>query len=281
MKKELIGKATRNEFREVLTSFTLREIEMIFESAGMSPNMDFIPPVSGQRRTLVEQYYANIDFGNASHVRNAASAFEELILQLKALPDHRWGEAGRQKVLNTLLDRMQRDGFRYEDGRFLSENLRVNALETPSIIALTQESITEHVEKARTKIDNDDFAGAITNAYTLVEEFLKETLRHTGTPFKESEGDIKSLYNSIADPLNLNPKGENLESHLKTILQGLKSQITGLYEVANKASDRHARKYKPARHHAKLAVNSALTLCEFILDSYEYQQQMKGKQAKG
>lgn len=281
MSKELISKATRNEFREVLTSFTLREIETIFDAAALSPNESFVPLSGGQRRTLVEQYYANVDFSNALHVRKAVSAFEELLLKLNSLPDYRWEQAGRQKVMNTLMERMQRDGFRYENGRFLSDVLRIQVLETPSIIALTEETITEHVEKARTKIGNDDFAGAITNAYTLVEEFLKETLRQTGTPFKENEGDIKALYNSVAEPLNLNPKGENLESHLKTILQGLKSQITGLYEIANKASDRHARKYKPARHHAKLAVNSALTLCEFILDSYEYQQQMKSKKANG
>ena len=35
MSKELISKATRNEFREVLTSFVLREIEMMFD-AGVS-----------------------------------------------------------------------------------------------------------------------------------------------------------------------------------------------------------------------------------------------------
>lgn len=57
------------------------------------------------------------------------------------------------------------------------------------------------------------------------------------------------------------------------ILQGLKSQVSGLYELANKASDRHARRYNPARHHAKLAVNAAFTLCEFLLDSLTYQQE--------
>lgn len=186
-----------------------------------------------------------------------------------------------QRQSDDLVSRMQRDGFRFEDGNFISDTLRVQTLETPSIIALTEESIAEHVEKAQTKIANGDLAGAITNAYTLVEEFLKEILRQTQTPFKESEGDIKTLYNSVAEPLNLNPKGENLEGHLKTILYGLKSLITGLYEVANKASDRHARKYNPAPHHAKLAVNTSLTLCEFMLDSHKYQQQKQSKKAKG
>ena len=56
-------------------------------------------------------------------------------------------------------------------------------------------------------------------------------------------------------------------------------QISGLFEVANKASDRHARKYNPAPHHARLAVNVAFTLCEFMLESYEYQQKREERRA--
>jgi hypothetical protein len=63
-----------------------------------------------------------------------------------------------------------------------------------SLVQLTEESIQEHVEKARHKIANGDPAGAIANAYTLVEEFLKQFLRKTGTAFNESEGDIRALY---------------------------------------------------------------------------------------
>jgi len=33
--------------------------------------------------------------------------------------------------------------------------------------------------------------------------------------------------------------------------------------------DRHARPYKPSQHHAKLAVNAASNLCEFLLDVFE------------
>lgn len=280
MNKELISKATRNEFREVLTGFVLREIDMIFESAGLAPRHDFLPQVTGQRRTLVEQYYANIDFCSTSDVRKVVAAFEELMLKLnlqRSQSDSQWLQGTTDKVLA----RMHRDGFRFEDGRFISDSLRVNCLETPSLITLTKESIAEQVEKARAKIEAGDSAGAITNAYTLVEEFLKEVLRQTGTDFKETEGDIKALYSSACDLLNLNPKGEHLESHLRTILQGLKSLVVGLYEVANKASDRHARKYNPAPHHAKLAVNTALTLCEFVLDSFKYQQERKVRKANG
>ena len=58
----LISKRTRNELRETPVGFVLREIEMFFEGAGVSKNEDYVPSVDGARRSLVEQYYAGIDF---------------------------------------------------------------------------------------------------------------------------------------------------------------------------------------------------------------------------
>lgn len=150
-------------------------------------------------------------------------------------------------------------------------------LPTPALLALTEASLAEHVAKARQKIDAGDHAGAITSAYTLVESFLKVLLRRLGVTFNEDEGDIRKLYALVAEPMNLSPSGTTLESYLKTILQGLKHQVSGLYELANKASDRHDRRYDPGRRHAKLAVNAAFVLCEFLLDSFEAQQARKAR----
>ena len=278
MTREFIGKATRNEFREVLVGSTLREIDMFFEAGGLSPKADYQPTVGGQRRSSVETYYANIDFSSPTDIRKLLVTYEEIIEDLQRAQDGAPNDNLRATI-NSLLRRMERDGFRYQNGHFVSEALTAAIVHAPTLVRLTEESIQEHVEKARNKIANGDAAGAIANAYTLVEEFLKQLLRKTGTAFNESEGDIRALYKSVAAPLHLNPKGESLENYLKTILEGLQRQIAGLFEVANKASDRHARKYNPAPHHAKLAVNAAFTLCEFLLDSFEYQQKKEQRRA--
>lgn len=275
MGRELISKATRNEFREALVGFVLREIEMIFENAGIEARVILQPHVTGQRRIAVEQHYASIDFCSAPDVRKIISAFEEIVERLQQPKQNPWQLDVPNRKIDMLLRRMERDGFRYEGGRFVTNWLERSTIEAPSLIALTESSIIEQVDKAREKIDAGDSSGAIASAYTLVEGFLKELLRRTGTSFNEDEGDIRELYRVAAEPLNLNPKGESLESYLKVILQGLRSQVSGLYELSNKASDRHARRYNPARHHAKLAVNAAFTLCEFLVDSFEYQQKRK------
>jgi abortive infection Abi-like protein len=278
MSRELISKATRNEFREVLTGYVLREIDMLFEAGGLTPLEGFQPAVSGQRRGLVETYYANIDFSSVADIRKLLITYEEIMEGLQRGQETAPNDT-LQATIKSLVRRMEREGFRYENGHFVSDALSTAIVAAPSLVRLTEESIQEHVEKAGQKVANGDSAGAIASAYTLVEEFLKQLLRKTGTAFKESEGDIRALYKLLAVPLNLAPKDDSLETHLKTILDGLQKQIGGLFEVANKASDRHARRYNPAPHHAKLAVNVAFTLCEFLLESHEYQQKREERRA--
>jgi hypothetical protein len=278
MNKELISKATRNEFREVLTGYVLREIDMLFEAGGLTPRQGYQPAVGGQRRGLVETYYANIDFSSAADIRKVLVTYEEIIEGMQRAQDAAPNDTLRATIAS-LLRRMERDGFRYQNGHFVSDTLNTAIVHAPSLVQLTEASIQEHLDKARHKIVNGDLAGAIANAYTLVEEFLKQLLRKTGTRFNGSEGDIGALYKAVAAPLHLDRKGESLENYLKAILEGLQRQIGSLFEVANKASDRHARKYNPAPHHAKLAVNAALTLCAFLLDSFEYQHKIQQKRA--
>ena len=278
MSKELISKATRNEFREVLTGYVLREINTIFEAGGLTPLEGYQPTVGGQRRGLVETYYANLDFSSLADIRKLLITYEEIMEGLQRAREAAPNDT-LQATIKSLLRRMERDGFRYENGHFVSDTLSVAIVSASALVKLTEESIQEQVEKVRHKITNGDSAGAIANAYTLVEELLKQLLRKTGTSFNESEGDIRALYKLLAVPLNLAPKNVSLETHLKTILEGLQRQIGGLFEVANKASDRHARRYNPAPHHAKLAVNAAFTLCEFLLESHEYQKKREERRA--
>jgi len=277
MSRELISKATRNEFREVLTGYVLREIDMFFEAGGITPRRGYDAQVGGQRRSLVECYYANLDFSSAADVKKLLCVYEEVIENLQQVAER--NPENQNVTMNALLRRMERDGFRFENGRFMAADQNAAIVHAPSLVQLTEESIQEHVEKARQKVANGDSAGAIANAYTLVEEFLKQLLRKTGTAFSENEGDIRVLYKAVCAPLHLDPKGKSLENYLKAILEGLQRQIGGLFEVANKASDRHARRYNPAPHHARLAVNAAFTLCEFLLESFEYQQKKEQRRA--
>lgn len=67
---ELISPALRLEFREFCVGLYLRQIDDIFQMAGIPPGT--VPPdrnVSGERRTRVEEYYASIDWTSLGDVQ--------------------------------------------------------------------------------------------------------------------------------------------------------------------------------------------------------------------
>lgn len=201
-----------------------------------------------------------------------------------------WSESTNMQEVLSLLDYLEKHGWIKKDlnldGGYVSitaegqihleESSKPTVNPSKALVAgyfdkAVSKALTEPIEKADKKLAEGDYDGAITNCYTLVEELLKKLLRKTDTAYSKNEGDIKKLYKKLSDRLNLNPKGENLESHLQSILQGLQQQIDGLYHLANKAGDRHSKLYKPSKHHAQLAVNVALTLCQFLLESYKHE----------
>jgi hypothetical protein len=218
-----------------MVGFVLREISMIFDSADLTPIYIDIDGVSGQRRTLVEQYYANLNFELLSDVKKLARAYSEVVYKLEESKSH-IDDRDVQKTIDSLIKCMEQDDFKYEAGNFVSHKLDQQILNTSSIVELSLDSIMEHLNKVKNKIALGDNSGAISNAYTLIEQFLKELLKITEINFNQDEGDIRSLYNLIKEPLNLNPGNPSLENHLKSILDGIQKQIAGLYILANKAS---------------------------------------------
>lgn len=158
---------------------------------------------------------------------------------------------------------------------FIFEAIDTGLIETATLTQSDTLHARDSLAKARERFEAGDYSGAISSSYTLVEELLKELLSRYGVAFSAGEGDIRGLYNALSGPMRLNPAGENIEGHLKTVLQGLKSQIVGIYNVANKAGDRHAGGFVPGQHHAKLTINAAFAVCEFLLDCFRLHQQQQ------
>ena len=131
--------------------------------------------------------------------------------------------------------------------------------------------IEEQIEKSEEKINDDDFDGAITNARSLVEAVLKGIEEELADEPLKYDGDLPKLYRRVQRLLNIEPGRADLETSLKQVLSGLNSVINGLSGISNQMGDRHARRYKPSKHHAALAVNAAHTLVNFLYATQEYQ----------
>ena len=126
-------------------------------------------------------------------------------------------------------------------------------------------------EEAEKRFAEKNYPATIDSCFTLVETVIKDRLDEMGIEYKES-AQFVDIYPLLADALNLKPAGENIESYLQKILQGLKDQVNGLYHLANKAGNRHKLKYPPKRQDAKLAMNAAFTLCEYLSDTHKSRQ---------
>lgn len=131
--------------------------------------------------------------------------------------------------------------------------------------------IEEQIQKCDIKILENDFDGAITNARSLLEAVLLEIESKLNENPRQHDGDLNKLYNRVKPLLNLDPSQKDISNTLKQILSGFVSIVSGLAGIRNKMSDSHALTYKPQKHHAKLAVNAAKTMADFIFETFSYQ----------
>ena len=73
---------------------------------------------------------------------------------------------------------------------------------------------------------------------------------------------VKTLYNMHTDP--------NTDRRINTLLSGLNNIVSAIAEMRNKDSDAHgvgANRISIEEHHARLFVNSAMTMADFILSA--------------
>lgn len=102
-----LSKRTLNKFREHLVSWTLGRIGDEFSAVGITPNREYDPPMSGDRRRFVEQHYASLNLKNLSDERRLLSFFENVLLE--TLPDS----------IDDLVKLLERDGYKYDDDHII------------------------------------------------------------------------------------------------------------------------------------------------------------------
>ncbi|WP_419937239.1 hypothetical protein [Candidatus Palauibacter sp.] len=104
-----ISKASRNEFREVLSGhFVLRDISDIFTGAGFSDDVTW--EKWGNRRKLAEDYFATLNPARQRDIAMLLAAVNETAVRLTA--------DGIPEGISDFIRLMREDGYSYEDGTF-------------------------------------------------------------------------------------------------------------------------------------------------------------------
>lgn len=139
-------------------------------------------------------------------------------------------------------------------------------LNAPAIIAVNRGYIASMACRANRDVENGEYDSAITKARTLLEEVFCHAIEAKGeTP--SDNGDIGKLYYQVKILYKMHPAGI-IDTRIKTLLSGLEKILTAISLMRNENSDAHgvgANRIKISEHHARLFVNSAITMADFIL----------------
>lgn len=141
---------------------------------------------------------------------------------------------------------------------------------TPKIKHIDSEYIKDLVVRAEKDIEEKSFDSAVTKARTLLEEvflYLIEKKQQLAT----NKGDIKKLYGKVKDLYNMHAD-KKLNKRINELLSGLEKIVSSIAEMRNREGDAHgvgSRRIGIEDYHARLMVNSAATMAEFLLGVYE------------
>lgn len=136
---------------------------------------------------------------------------------------------------------------------------------------ISHEFVREQLNKCEQKVNEGDYDGAITNARSLLEGVFDDIYqRITGVAAENNSGKLLDKYSDIKKLLNLATDKDSKDA-ANVILRNLTSLIDGIDKLGNKMGDRHIRKVRPEKYHARLCVNSAKTLTDFFYSILDHQ----------
>ena len=139
-------------------------------------------------------------------------------------------------------------------------------LEAPAITAVNREYIASIASRANRDVDNGEYDSAITKARTLLEEVFCHAIEAKGESPSDS-GEIGRLYNQVKTLYNMH-QARDMDVRINMLLSGLEKILTAITQMRNESSDAHgvgAGRIRISEHHARLFVNSAITMADFIL----------------
>jgi hypothetical protein len=151
--------------REAMVGSTLGQIDIMFEAAGLKPGtLPADRPISGQRRSRVEEFYAAVNWASPTDQRRVLRVVENFLMEL---PDGK----DREKILKIL----SRDGYRFENNAIVVPGGQA-LWETPVPSSVLDAAVfADHLRRIEAGLASDP-AQAIGSAKELLESVSKAVL---------------------------------------------------------------------------------------------------------
>lgn len=136
----------------------------------------------------------------------------------------------------------------------------------PIVKTIDRSYITDLSNRAMKDVVEGNYDSAITKSRTLLEEVFCYVIEKKGEQPSES-GDIGKLYGQVKQLYNMH-QSKDIDKRINSLLSGLEKILSAISEMRNKDSDSHgvgAKRITISDHHARLFVNAATTMAEFVL----------------
>ena len=186
-------------------------------------------------------------------------------------------DSAHQTIISTVIDQI--NGTLYFGGHelvFVSGRYIIKkkgdivSIEAPAVKAIDRSYIVSLSERAMKDVADGNFDSAITKSRTLLEEVFCYVIEKKGELPSES-GDIGKLYSQVKSLYNMH-QNKDIDKRINGLLSGLEKILSAIAEMRNKGSDSHGvgtKRINIAEHHARLFVNSAMTMSDFVLSVSE------------
>lgn len=186
-------------------------------------------------------------------------------------------DAAHKFYIDTIMGKI--NGILYFGGNELVENGGKFAvrkigdkveIRAPRIKSIDRSYIRMISVRAHEDVEQKNFDSAITKSRTLLEEVFCYVVEQKKKKPSIS-GNINSLYKQVKDLYNMHGN-EDTDRRINALLSGLEKIVSSISEMRNKDSDAHgvgAARISIDEHHARLFVNAATTMADFILSVEE------------
>lgn len=141
----------------------------------------------------------------------------------------------------------------------------------PKLKIVNRQYVKMLSERAMKDVDEGRLDSALTEARTLLEETFCYVIELRNENPSE-KGDINRLYSQVGDLYGMHAN-RDMDVRVRTLISGLNKVISAITEMRNNNSDAHGvgeRRVAIRDYHARLAVNAAATVADFILSVAEH-----------
>jgi hypothetical protein len=176
VRADIINKGLRNEIREYFVGTTLHHVKMAFEGAGILCDAEYLPPESGQRRCLVEQYYHTLDWTSPTDAARFLQVVEQVQVEIDDVTSSPPATDYARRLQTKIGKLLAKDRIQTIEGHLTLPH-GILALSTihASTARLDAPELSRQLERLRTASETDPSL-AIGTAKELVETACKTIL---------------------------------------------------------------------------------------------------------